>query len=56
MLLGVSWEVTFNSQETPDDLIKRGGHLGASTGRVANRIGYGKFELGTFLNTVHASP
>ena len=34
------------SQETPEILIKFGAYLGATVGRVANRIGGGKFSLG----------
>jgi len=33
------------TQETPEELVNRPGYLGATVGRVANRIGYGRFEL-----------
>ena len=32
-------------QDSPDEYVKQGGHLGATTGRVANRIGNARFEL-----------
>ncbi|MCP4761666.1 MAG: galactose mutarotase [archaeon] len=41
---GVIENVTF-CQDSPKALVKEGGYLGATIGRVANRIGHGKFEI-----------